>query len=70
MGFILTLNEGVKGKKLTCEYKESEVMPSTVFQNLYENQCQDTMWHSIFYVRTSNHGIATDFEETDSLIVL
>ncbi|KFQ41542.1 Serine/threonine-protein phosphatase 2A activator, partial [Nestor notabilis] len=25
MGFILTLNEGVKGKKLTCEYKVSEV---------------------------------------------
>ncbi|XP_062447082.1 serine/threonine-protein phosphatase 2A activator isoform X2 [Rhea pennata] len=24
MGFILTLNEGVKGKKLTCEYKVSE----------------------------------------------
>ncbi|XP_064420468.1 serine/threonine-protein phosphatase 2A activator isoform X2 [Latimeria chalumnae] len=24
MGFILTLNEGVKGKKLTCEYKISE----------------------------------------------
>ncbi|KFP83847.1 Serine/threonine-protein phosphatase 2A activator, partial [Apaloderma vittatum] len=25
MGFILTLNEGVRGKKLTCEYKISEV---------------------------------------------
>ncbi|KFW05297.1 Serine/threonine-protein phosphatase 2A activator, partial [Eurypyga helias] len=25
MGFILTLNEGVRGKKLTCEYKVSEV---------------------------------------------
>lgn len=25
IGFILTLNEGVKGKKLTCEYKVSEV---------------------------------------------
>ena len=25
MGFILTLNEGVKRKKLTCEYKVSEV---------------------------------------------
>lgn len=25
MGFVLTLNEGVKGKKLTCEYKVSEV---------------------------------------------
>lgn len=25
MGFILTLNEGVKGKKLTCEYEVSEV---------------------------------------------
>lgn len=25
MGFILTLNEGVKGRKLTCEYKVSEV---------------------------------------------
>uniref|UniRef100_A0A7N4UWX1 Serine/threonine-protein phosphatase 2A activator n=1 Tax=Sarcophilus harrisii TaxID=9305 RepID=A0A7N4UWX1_SARHA len=24
IGFILTLNEGVKGKKLTCEYKVSE----------------------------------------------
>ncbi|RMB93431.1 hypothetical protein DUI87_30126 [Hirundo rustica rustica] len=24
MGFILTLNEGVRGKKLTCEYKVSE----------------------------------------------
>ncbi|XP_023840308.2 serine/threonine-protein phosphatase 2A activator [Salvelinus sp. IW2-2015] len=26
MGFILTLNEGVKGKKLTCEYKVSETI--------------------------------------------
>ncbi|KAE8284765.1 Serine/threonine-protein phosphatase 2A activator [Larimichthys crocea] len=26
MGFILTLNEGVKGKKLTCEYKVSETV--------------------------------------------
>ncbi|RLW00534.1 hypothetical protein DV515_00008832 [Chloebia gouldiae] len=25
MGFILTLNEGVRGKKLTCEYKVSEI---------------------------------------------
>lgn len=25
MGFILTLNEGVKRKKLTCEYQVSEV---------------------------------------------
>lgn len=25
MGFILTLNEGVRGKKLTCDYKVSEV---------------------------------------------
>lgn len=25
MGFVLTLNEGVKGKKLTCEYNMSEV---------------------------------------------
>lgn len=25
MGFVLTLNEGVKGKKLTCEYNVSEV---------------------------------------------
>uniref|UniRef100_A0ACB8F1I1 Uncharacterized protein n=1 Tax=Sphaerodactylus townsendi TaxID=933632 RepID=A0ACB8F1I1_9SAUR len=25
IGFILTLNEGVKGKKLTCEYKVSEI---------------------------------------------
>lgn len=25
MGFILTLNEGVKGKKFTCEYQVSEV---------------------------------------------
>lgn len=25
MGFILTLNEGVKGRKLTCEYNVSEV---------------------------------------------
>ncbi|XP_041825151.1 serine/threonine-protein phosphatase 2A activator [Melanotaenia boesemani] len=26
IGFILTLNEGVKGKKLTCEYKVSETV--------------------------------------------
>ncbi|KAG7221227.1 hypothetical protein INR49_017444 [Caranx melampygus] len=26
MGFILTLNEGVKGKKLTCEYKVSKTV--------------------------------------------
>uniref|UniRef100_A0A671R5P2 Serine/threonine-protein phosphatase 2A activator n=1 Tax=Sinocyclocheilus anshuiensis TaxID=1608454 RepID=A0A671R5P2_9TELE len=26
IGFILTLNEGVKGKKLTCEYQVSEVV--------------------------------------------
>ncbi|XP_046901736.1 serine/threonine-protein phosphatase 2A activator [Hypomesus transpacificus] len=26
MGFILTMNEGVKGKKLTCEYKVSETI--------------------------------------------
>uniref|UniRef100_A0A6Q2X2R5 Serine/threonine-protein phosphatase 2A activator n=1 Tax=Esox lucius TaxID=8010 RepID=A0A6Q2X2R5_ESOLU len=26
MGFVLTLNEGVKGKKLTCEYKVSETI--------------------------------------------
>ncbi|PWA15589.1 hypothetical protein CCH79_00020745, partial [Gambusia affinis] len=26
MGFILTLNEGVKGKKLTCEYEVSETV--------------------------------------------
>uniref|UniRef100_A0AAQ4NNT4 Serine/threonine-protein phosphatase 2A activator n=1 Tax=Gasterosteus aculeatus aculeatus TaxID=481459 RepID=A0AAQ4NNT4_GASAC len=26
MGFVLTLNEGVKGKKLTCEYKVSETV--------------------------------------------
>ncbi|XP_042580104.1 serine/threonine-protein phosphatase 2A activator isoform X3 [Cyprinus carpio] len=26
MGFILTLNEGVKGKKLTCEYQVSETV--------------------------------------------
>lgn len=25
MGFILTLNDGVKGKKITCEYEVSEV---------------------------------------------
>ncbi|KFP46016.1 Serine/threonine-protein phosphatase 2A activator, partial [Cathartes aura] len=30
MGFILTLNEGVRGKKLTCEYKVSEVGEETV----------------------------------------
>lgn len=30
MGFILTLNEGVKGKKLTCEYKVSEVGEESV----------------------------------------
>ncbi|XP_078143048.1 serine/threonine-protein phosphatase 2A activator isoform X2 [Centroberyx gerrardi] len=26
MGFVLTLNEGVKGKKLTCEYQVSETV--------------------------------------------
>lgn len=25
MGFILTLNESVKGKKLSCDYRVSEV---------------------------------------------
>ncbi|KAM3873782.1 serine/threonine-protein phosphatase 2A activator isoform 3-T3 [Diretmus argenteus] len=33
MGFVLTLNEGVKGKKLSCEYKvseEAEALVSTV----------------------------------------
>ncbi|CAJ1071065.1 serine/threonine-protein phosphatase 2A activator isoform X1 [Xyrichtys novacula] len=30
MGFILTLNEGVKGKKLTCEYKVSETVEKLI----------------------------------------
>ncbi|NWI10036.1 PTPA phosphatase, partial [Crypturellus soui] len=30
MGFILTLNEGVRGKKLTCEYKVSEPIEKLV----------------------------------------
>ncbi|KAM6431490.1 serine/threonine-protein phosphatase 2A activator isoform 1-T1 [Liasis olivaceus] len=30
MGFILTLNEGIKGKKLTCEYKVSEPIEKLV----------------------------------------
>ncbi|NWV59091.1 PTPA phosphatase, partial [Malurus elegans] len=30
MGFILTLNEGVRGKKLTCEYKVSEAIEKLV----------------------------------------
>ncbi|EMP34691.1 Serine/threonine-protein phosphatase 2A activator [Chelonia mydas] len=30
IGFILTLNEGVKGKKLTCEYKVSEPIEKLV----------------------------------------
>ncbi|XP_060106628.1 serine/threonine-protein phosphatase 2A activator-like [Heteronotia binoei] len=30
IGFILTLNEGVKGKKLTCEYKVSEAIEKLV----------------------------------------
>ncbi|CAI5666180.1 serine/threonine-protein phosphatase 2A activator [Oreochromis niloticus] len=30
IGFILTLNEGVKGKKLTCEYKVSETVEKLV----------------------------------------
>ncbi|XP_007443365.1 serine/threonine-protein phosphatase 2A activator [Python bivittatus] len=30
MGFILTLNEGIKGKKLTCEYKVSEPIENLV----------------------------------------
>lgn len=30
MGFILTLNEGVKGKKVTCEYKVSETVEKLV----------------------------------------
>ncbi|XP_066466966.1 serine/threonine-protein phosphatase 2A activator [Tiliqua scincoides] len=30
MGFILTLNEGVKGRKLTCEYKVSEPIEKLV----------------------------------------
>lgn len=34
MGFILTLNEGVKGKKLTCEHKVSEVCYSSYNQLL------------------------------------
>lgn len=29
MGFILTLNDGVKGKKITCDYEVSEVMSSS-----------------------------------------
>ncbi|XP_031731601.1 serine/threonine-protein phosphatase 2A activator [Anarrhichthys ocellatus] len=33
MGFVLTLNEGVKGKKLTSEYKVSEVC-SLSYQSL------------------------------------
>ncbi|MGH0146054.1 UNVERIFIED_CONTAM: hypothetical protein FKN15_007597 [Acipenser sinensis] len=31
IGFILTLNEGVKGKKLTCEYNVSEVLSVALF---------------------------------------
>nr|XP_003229726.2 PREDICTED: serine/threonine-protein phosphatase 2A activator [Anolis carolinensis] len=30
MGFILTLNEGIKGKKLTCEYRVSEPIEKLV----------------------------------------
>ncbi|NXH12041.1 PTPA phosphatase, partial [Bucco capensis] len=30
MGFILTLNEGIKGKKLTCQYKVSEPVEKLV----------------------------------------
>ncbi|XP_026777692.2 serine/threonine-protein phosphatase 2A activator isoform X1 [Pangasianodon hypophthalmus] len=34
IGFILTLNEGVKGKKLTCDYPVSEVQPQSFITHL------------------------------------
>lgn len=34
IGFILTLNEGVKGKKLTCDYPVSEVQPKSLITPL------------------------------------
>ncbi|KFO65622.1 Serine/threonine-protein phosphatase 2A activator, partial [Corvus brachyrhynchos] len=45
MGFILTLNEGVRGKKLTCEYKVSEVGEEMVFLSPLHFE---EGWHSPF----------------------
>uniref|UniRef100_A0A671VDF4 Serine/threonine-protein phosphatase 2A activator n=1 Tax=Sparus aurata TaxID=8175 RepID=A0A671VDF4_SPAAU len=39
MGFVLTLNEGVKGKKLTCEYKVSEEAEALVSAVLPADRC-------------------------------
>ncbi|XP_052412901.1 serine/threonine-protein phosphatase 2A activator isoform X2 [Carassius gibelio] len=39
MGFILTLNEGVKGKKLTCEYHVSEEAEALVTAVLPSQLC-------------------------------
>lgn len=49
IGFILTLNEGVKGKKLTCEYKVSEVW-SSAFESLFHHFSQPAVVYYTTYI--------------------
>ncbi|XP_009982835.1 PREDICTED: serine/threonine-protein phosphatase 2A activator isoform X2 [Tauraco erythrolophus] len=65
MGFILTLNEGVRGKKLTCEYKVSEV--GEAYEQTEAGACQLKACHCVDLPR---RGLIVPSEPIEKLVAL